>query len=455
MGRRLSYLTIDDVVGDASLRPAFDEAVARVLGGSARTRTFSETGAKGLTGGGRGILGTSVLEYYLKVPAVDFDAEAAAAFAEKLRVLLGWADISYTLTQWVQVRLCEGWFTNEGSDWSPRWVLKSDVDPRSLPDSFLRFACYVAIGELKHGPSYARVSAERILGWVTDLGSDLPARLKKHGTGELPPELIRATGNGMTAHANDVLAVVRITVSEESQAAYASALDYLCRLLETSGFPRSYALRFRGPTKTYLPVRGLPKRGVHQLFAAAAGYPSLWTAIERYARAAMREHEWYTDLDGEHCAMPGTFAVISLGLADTSFAPLVVEYLNRVDGEHQSVHARFVETHLDRHGFSPESVAYLLACAGNIQELRHRASYAARIADADSLRNLLAARGWTGSPSGEDGSTNILLGEGVADGAWREALYAIWGAAAMSDGGRAVIVKASPELRPLYEAVFA
>ena len=187
---------------------------------------------------------------------------------------------------------------------------------------------------------------------MTQLGSDLPARLKRDGTGELPGELAAFRGAGMSAKANDALAVIRITVQEESEAAYAQALGYLDRLLSTTDFPRSYAIEFRGPTKTYLPIKGLPKKGVHQLFACAAAYPALHPAIEAYARRAMREYEWYTNLDAEDCAMPGSFAVFALGCASAAHAPLVLDYLALADGEHQSMHGRYVEGYLDAHGFT-------------------------------------------------------------------------------------------------------
>ena len=132
---------------------------------------------------------------------------------------------------------------------------------------------------------------------------------------------------------------------------------------------------------------------MHQLFACAAAYPALHPAIEAYARRAMREYEWYTNLDAEDCAMPGSFAVFALGCASAAHAPLVLDYLALADGEHQSMHGRYVEGYLDAHGFfTREAIAYLLACAGNIQHLRHRKTYAERIANADSLGWLLEAR---------------------------------------------------------------
>lgn len=70
--------------------------------------------------------------------------------------------------------------------------------------------------------------------------------------------------------------------------------------------------------KLYLPIPGLPKKGVNQLFACAVQHPNLHPAMERYARLAMREFEWYQNLADEACAMPGTFAVFALGLEENS-----------------------------------------------------------------------------------------------------------------------------------------
>ena len=50
-------------------------------------------------------------------------------------------------------------------------------------------------------------------------------------------------------------------------------LNYLCELLEQDDFPRSYAVEFKGPEKKYLPITGLPQKGVNQLFACARAIP--------------------------------------------------------------------------------------------------------------------------------------------------------------------------------------
>ena len=474
----IEYLIFDDALQRPECRPIFDRGVQGVLDGSLTAKKLSR--APGFVVDGQPILGTALLEYAIGlVPASEFEFERARSIAERMRVLLGWHEISYTLRLWVEKRLCKPYFKNVGSEWNQDWQLVSEGDASHLPDSFYQFACYVAIGELKYGPSYASVSAERIFDWVAKLGSVLPAKLRKHGTGDLPSDLASFRGKdaalGVTAKANDALATIRIAVKTENEASYAAVLDYLIRLLETTDFPRSYAIEFRGPSKQYLPIKGLPKKGVHQLFACAAEYPALTPLIERYARSAISEYEWYINLDDVNCAMPGTFAVFALGITEGSHstaetAALVRHYLHEVDGEHQSLQQHFVEAYLDRFGFDERGVSYLLACAGNIQHMRHRKTHPEMIANAQSLAALIALRPGRDSVSAAVSAeqTSVsgiaalganMLGQPVEDYAWRHALFAIWGASAErrdSSGqlGAKVIAAAPIELQPLYRAVF-
>jgi len=429
------YLIVGDAQQDPAVRALFDRAVEQVEAGTA---VVDAAYPVGVVTDGQKILGSGLLEYRVGVgagPAETFDADSAWAFVERLRPLIGWSEMDYQLQMWVERRLGAPYFVNRGRDWEQEWVLRPDADTSGVPDSFYDFACRIAIGELKHGPSYASVSANRIFGWVSALGSDLPGRLKKHGSGDLPADLARLQTDDVTITANDAVAVIRIVIRNDSAQVYEVVLDHLVRLVDSTDFPRSYAIEFRGPTKVYLPIKGLPKKGVHQLFAAAARHPELHELIERYARSAMREDAWYENLHDEQCAMPGTFAVFALGMADRRFAPLVRDYLELVDGEHQSLQAKFVEAYIDSHGATPESLAYLVACAGNIQHLRHRSTYPAMMANPDSLGALLALRG--------------------TDFAWRAALFALWGRDADSDRGAVSIVAKAPDgLKPLYNQVF-
>jgi hypothetical protein len=105
------------------------------------------------------------------------------------------------------------------------------------------------------------------------------------------------------------------------------------------------------------------------------------TLIERYARAAMREWEWYTNMPDEDPAMPGTFAVFALALADDAYLPLAHEYLELCDDEYQHVHAKLVEAYVEKNGFTPAALELFVACAGRIQELPPKKLYAAVLQD--------------------------------------------------------------------------
>ncbi len=452
------WLIFEDTLKDPLARMAFDHALEQVRDGSARARGLHGDYPKGFMADGRKILGTSLLQYMLECQPIDrFDADGTQDFTEKMRALLGWNEIDYTLHTWLEKHVCAPFFFNAGSEWGSQWVRRPQDDAPPLPDGVLRFACHVAVCDLRHGPSYASVRAHEIFGWVTQLGCDLPQRLKSHGSGDLPKAMAHMQGEFVTAKANDVLAVVRISVRQERQQAYAQVLDYLVRLLTTTGFPRSYAIEFRGPTKTYLPSRGLPRKGVNQLFACAAAYPALHPLIEAYARAAIGQFHWYQNLEAENCAMPGSFAVFALAFADARHAPLVLHYLKQVDGEHQSLHGRFVEAYIDMHGFTAPAIAFLMAVAGNIQYLRHRKDYAERIANRKSLELLLKAResGRRKAASSIAALRANLAPDSLEETAFRAAREVIWGEHACQYGGWQVIDAAPEALKPLYEQVFA
>lgn len=60
--------------------------------------------------------------------------------------------------------------------------------------------------------------------------------------------------------------------------------------------------------------------------------------------------------------MPGSYAVFGLGLKDTTFFPLVEEYMGKVDDEHQSVQNHFTIAFTERHGVNTETIPTLVKC---------------------------------------------------------------------------------------------
>ena len=184
----------------------------------------------------------------------------------------------------------------------------------------------------------------------------------------MPKEIAECKTEEFSCTANDAFATIKISVKNESEESYSKILDYLCNLLEF-GFSHSYSIEFKGQNKIYLPIKKLPKKGVNQLFANAISYPKLHDKIERYAKLAMKEFEWYLNLDGEYSAMPGSFAVFALGLYDEKYRKLACDYLSLCDGEHQSIQGEFVLAYVEKFGFTEKGLELYKLCKANIQEL--------------------------------------------------------------------------------------
>ncbi|MDR2522682.1 MAG: DUF6138 family protein [Synergistaceae bacterium] len=438
-----NYLLFEDLRRRPALKPSFDACAASVLDGGARveqTRAPAEYSPNPcFRVHGHEILVEAVLEYYLsQLSGTSFDYEKARAFTEALRRTAGWERIYYTLQRWVERTLRDPYFYDEnyGEDrWNQKWTLKPDEKHGFITEDFFRFACYIAVCFTRYGESWDNINTNKIFDYVTRLGSDLPARLKEQGSGELPKEVTDYEDEEVSCKANDVSAVIRIVVRCETEENYRKALRFLTELLSQE-FPRSYSIEFESPEENYLPIKGLPRKGVHRLFANAVRYSGLHGDVERYARLAMREFEWYTDLENEDCAMPGTFAVFALGLRGKKYVSLICDYLELCDDEHSGIQGNFVAAYIGKYGFSEVGMKVFLAGAASMQELLPNECYGAVVADEDALRRLLAAK------------------DGLQEYHWRAALYALWGDDAVYEKGARTIEKAPPHLKPLYEAIF-
>ena len=332
----------------------------------------------------------------------------------------------------------------------PPCTVWPELRPENVDEGLLRFACYVAVCYTVYGQSFESLTTEHILGLVSQLRPDLVKQLKTAGSGKLPKDIQRRKTEHFTATANDAFATIRITAKDATEACYAEILDYLCAVLEQPEFPRSYSIEFRGKEKLYLPIPGLPKKGVHQLFACAVQHPNLHPAMEQYARLAMREFEWYQNLTDEASAMPGSFAVFALGLEGEPWAPLVAEYLDLCDDEHSSLQGKFLHALIRKFGFQPWTLGVLVRGALSMQWLEPAKEFRSLIANAESLDALLTVK--------RRFSAYLLLEENKDPKfraiAWQSLLWAIWGKNS-ENGGSKVIKTAPKELKEKYQQVFA
>ena len=404
---------------------------------------------------GTPFLPSQLLDRYLsKLPLKGFPYEEAVIFCDALRRLVGWQEIRYTLEKYIEKQVQERFFLvgerDDGFTVFPPCTVWPELRPEDVDEGLLRFACYVAVCHTVYGQSFEALTTGHILSLVSQLRPDMVKELKTNGSGKLPSNIQKRKTKHLTASANDAFATIRITAKDCGEGACEEALSYLIEILEQPEFPRSYSIEFRGKEKLYLPIPGLPKRGVNQLFACAVQYPSLHPIMERYARLAMREFEWYQNLTDEASAMPGSFAVFALGLEGEPWAPLVAEYLDLCDDEHSSLQGKFLHALIRKFGFQPWTLGVLVRGALSMQWLEPAKEFRSLIANAESLDALLTVKRRFSA---------YLLPEEDKDPkfraiAWQSLLWAIWGKNS-ENGGSKVIKTAPKELKEKYQQVFA
>ena len=400
--------------------------------------------------------------------AETFDAEQAVAFSENLRRLSRWGEIDHYLRGVLERELQEKYFAVTGREddhlWNREYSLKPGIRAEEVPEPLLRFACYVAVSYKVYGLDFQYLDTNYLLGLVEKVRPDMVKKLKENGTGKLPLSLQKKKTEHFTASANDAFAVIRITAKDSTEECYGEALNYLCELLSQEDFPRSYAVEFKGPEKKYLPVTGLPKKGINQLCACAVQYPSLHPLLERYARLAMRQYERYTNLDDEQCAIPGSFAVFALGMMGQKWRQLVWDYLSLCDDEHSRLQEKFLREYVKQFGFTAGTVPIFVRGVLSMQNMKHSKDYAAWMANAESLDALLEAKahlseivpsGFSTDDDDDDEPTQEMEAsqEEMLQYAWETVCYVIWGKAGAKCGHK-VMETAPEEMKERYRNIF-
>ena len=401
--------------------------------------------------------------------AETFDAEQAVAFSENLRRLSRWGEIDHYLRGVLERELQEKYFAVTGREddhlWNREYSLKQGIRAEEVPEPLLRFACYVAVSYKVYGLDFQYLDTNYLLGLVEKVRPDMVKKLQENGTGNLPLSLQKKKTEHFTASANDAFAVIRITAKDGTEDCCGEALNYLCELLSQEDFPRSYAVEFKGPEKKYLPITGLPKKGINQLCACAVQYPSLHPLLERYARLAMRQYERYTNLDDEQCALPGSFAVFALGMLGQPWRQLVWDYLGLCDDEHSRLQEKFLREYVKQFGFTADTVPIFVRGVLSMQNMKYSKDYAAWMANAESLDALLDAKarlleivpsGFSSDDDDEDDEPTQeteASHEEVLQYAWETVCYVIWGKAGAKCGQK-VMETAPEELKERYRQIF-
>ena len=271
----------------------------------------------------------------------------------------------YYSNQWKEVVFMPLYYNVKGEDWSKEYSLKKDLEVKNVDQVKLNLFIQQALWRIKY-KEYSwdvRFACEDLERAAKELGSEKAAMYLKKGTGILPDNLIHYKDSEVECNANDVFATITIKIKQESAATYDKALDFIIALLKTD-FPKSYQIKLSSKApKQFLNIKGIAKSPTHRFFAQALQYEELHSKIAAYAEAAMREFEWYNDVEeGEKSCMPGSYAVFGLGLIGEEYFPLVSKYFELLDDEHQMVHKYFVSALIDRYGVNEKSLP--LICQG-------------------------------------------------------------------------------------------
>ena len=247
------------------------------------------------------------------------------------------------------------------SEWTDNIFLK--LDTKTVTEEQIDLYIYKALFQIKYGTySYdTKFGCEDLKNAMNNYSSQKAKQYLEKGSGTLANELIHYKDKDLECKANDILSTVDIKIKNEVVSSYEKALDFIITLLN-NGFPHSYAIKFSSKSeKVFLDIKGLAKSSTHRFFRRILDFPELYDKLEVYAKIAMKEFEWYQDVEeGEKSLLPGSYAVFALGLYDEKYFPLIKEYYSKLDAEHQLAHQYFITALIDRYGVTEKSLAILL-----------------------------------------------------------------------------------------------
>ncbi|WDM21741.1 DUF6138 family protein [Paenibacillus polymyxa] len=313
-------------------------------------------------------------------------------------------------------------YADREKNYGLEYTVKPDILPSAIPapamEMFLLTAMRVGSTDADARQNYLEIAAQ--------LGSNQAAQWLKNGSGNIPASY---TSERVTCKANDIFQTLEVQIRSEEEESYREALVYLCDILR-KGFNKEYGMKFKSKVKNYLPVPKLAKSALHRFFANALEYPSLHPLLAEYAETVMEEFKWYNDVEpGEKSAMPGTYAVMGLGLKGTEYFPLVSRYMKLVDSEHQSVQDGYAAVFAEAHGLTPDTIPVWtrILLAGN-----------------DSAKPLKSA----GIESVEQAKALVDVLEKLEDYEQEMLVYRIWGGAKKLKNS---LKQAVPEVKELLE----
>ncbi|MEA9414033.1 DUF6138 family protein [Flavobacterium sp. PL02] len=269
--------------------------------------------------------------------------------------------ILHMLNNWVKDEFKPLHFDISGN-FSEKNTIKNDFKKENVNAEQLSLWVYTSFLRIKF-KDYTQDALKDLEIASKDFGSETAKKYLNFGTGLFAQEDIHYKDKNIECKANDVFSTISVTIKNETSECYQKALDFIINLLQ-KGFPNSYSIKFSSKSeKQFLPIKGIAKSSTNRFFSNCLQYPELHDKIEQYALVAMKEFEWYNDVEeGEKSCLPGSYAVFGLGLTSEKYFPLVHKYFEILDDEHQMVHKYFINNLIDKYEVTKKSI--VLICEG-------------------------------------------------------------------------------------------
>ena len=371
-----------------------------------------------------------VVDYFLQTR--PFHLAQYQSFFYKIRMIKnrGFELYSYCIKDWFEQKIISKYYDileNEWEYYEEKKVRNTrPFEPEDL--NLLKFICSIAIEHMKYDFTTDTVSAGRYFKYIEQLAPELIEHLKKYGSETLDQTLTFYADEQLECRANDAFGTIDIHAQDDSEQTYLKALTFINALLKTD-FPRSFAINFESPSKHILAVPDLQLCGQHYLFAGAVQYVNLHPLIVEYIELSSKKFEWYSNVDEEECAMPGTFAVFALALNDAKYFPVVEQYFKVVDDGHQSIQKHVTPVFVEKYGINEHSLPLFLRFIRSMQEHPPHPVFIQHFQNRENLALLLQYK------------------DRFADYDWEYVLYSIFGRNSDSDR---LSVEFSPKLWEIY-----
>ncbi len=179
--------------------------------------------------------------------------------------------------------------------------------------------------------------------------------------------------NGFSLNINNADFTIEIGVLKNNEEVYGNTLDTLVQtmkdIFKENPHPHNAKIIFNFKNKSNLKEMSfLPKISVNNFFSEAAAYESIHPKIIEYLNLVIGKEIWHEEIDSDESSILGTFAIAALVEYSDKYLDLFIDYLKKVDEEHQNIQAEIIEKIVAKYEMNQKMVEVLFASLFTYQD---------------------------------------------------------------------------------------